>query len=67
VITFAIRGGLLHLPISTKDPTTHEMLGLLVVAFVAGFSERWAQDTITATVPKSPTETTTAPTTTEGP
>jgi hypothetical protein len=68
VITFAIRGGLLHLPISTKDPTTHEMLGLLVVAFVAGFSERWAQDTITATVPKSPTETTTASTTTtEGP
>jgi hypothetical protein len=54
VITFAISAGLLHLPLSGNDPTTNQKLGLVVVAFVAGFSERWAQDTITSAVPKPP-------------
>jgi hypothetical protein len=57
VITFAISAGLLHLPLSGNDPTTNQKLGLVVVAFVAGFSERWAQDTITSAVPKPPGDT----------
>jgi hypothetical protein len=56
VITYAISAGLLHLPIGSDAATPHERLGLLVVAFVAGFSERWAQDTITTAVPTKPPE-----------
>jgi hypothetical protein len=55
VITFAISAGLLHLPLSGADPSSNQKLGLVVVAFIAGFSERWAQDTITSVVPKPPT------------
>lgn len=54
VITYAITAGLLHLPIGAENATPDQRLGLLVVAFVAGFSERWAQDTITTAVPTKP-------------
>ena len=49
VLTFAFTGGLLSLPSSVDD--AHRRLALMVVAFVAGFSERWAQDTLAAAMP----------------
>ncbi|MFL5940431.1 MAG: hypothetical protein ACJ75Q_09010 [Gaiellaceae bacterium] len=50
-ITFAFDGGLLHLPVAQGESTDHRHLALLVLAFLAGFSERWAQDTLTSIVP----------------
>jgi hypothetical protein len=50
-ISFAFTGGFLHLPVSSSDADTDKRLALLVVGFVAGFSERWAQDTLVAAVP----------------
>ena len=49
VLTFAFTGRLLSLPPSVDDE--HRRLALIVVAFVAGFSERWAQDTLAAVTP----------------
>jgi len=51
VISFAFNGGLLHLPIAAGESDAHRRLALLVVSFLAGFSERWAQDTLAAAVP----------------
>jgi hypothetical protein len=51
VISFAVDGGLLHLPIAADSPSAHKKLALLAVGFVAGFSERWAQDTLAAALP----------------
>ena len=50
-ITFAFTGGLLHLPVSQGDKTIDQHLAYVVLAFLAGFSERWAQDTLTSIVP----------------
>jgi hypothetical protein len=50
-ISFAFNGGLLHLPVAAGEPTHDRRLALLVVSFVAGFSERWAQDTLVSAVP----------------
>jgi hypothetical protein len=52
-ISFAFNGGLLHLPIAAAESTTHRRLALLVVSFLAGFSERWAQDTLSAAWPEA--------------
>jgi hypothetical protein len=52
-ISFAFSGGLLHLPVAAGETTDDRRLALLVLAFVAGFSERWAQDTLTALVPSA--------------
>lgn len=52
-ITFAFSGGLLHLPVSQGDKTVDQHLAYLVLAFLAGFSERWAQDTLTSVLPGS--------------
>jgi hypothetical protein len=52
-ITFAFTGGLLHLPIAQSASTSDRRLALLVLAFLAGFSERWAQDTLTSVLPGS--------------
>jgi hypothetical protein len=52
VISFAVNGGLLHLPVSS-DPTASRRLALLAVSFLAGFSERWAQDTLAAALPSA--------------
>jgi len=52
-ITFAFDGGLLHLPVAQGESTDHRRLALLVLAFLAGFSERWAQDTLTSIVPSA--------------
>ena len=51
VISFAFNGGLLHLPIASDEAPPSRRLALLVVSFVAGFSERWAQDTLAAALP----------------
>jgi hypothetical protein len=50
-ITFAFSGHLLHLPIAQGATTDEERLALVVLAFLAGFSERWAQDTLTSVLP----------------
>jgi hypothetical protein len=50
-IAFAFSGGLLHLPVAANEPTNDRRLALLVFSFFAGFSERWAQDTLTAVLP----------------
>ena len=50
-ITFAFSGGLLHLPVAASASTHDRRLALLVLAFLAGFSERWAQDTLTSVLP----------------
>jgi hypothetical protein len=55
-ITFAFSGGLLQLPVASQESTDHRHLALLVLAFLAGFSERWAQDTLTAIVPLAQTD-----------
>jgi hypothetical protein len=52
-ITFAFDGGLLHIPVAPGEGTHDRRLALLVLAFVAGFSERWAQDTLTSIVPSA--------------
>ena len=52
-IAFAFDGGLLHLPVAAREPSHDRRLALLVVSFVAGFSERWAQDTLTSIVPSA--------------
>jgi hypothetical protein len=50
-ISFAFTGGLLHLPVAASETTDNRRLALLVLGFLAGFSERWAQDTLTAVLP----------------
>ena len=50
-ITFAFTSGMLHLPVGSQDKEANHKLAVLVVGFLAGFSERWAQDTLTAAVP----------------
>ena len=52
-ITFTFDGGLLHLPVAAGETTHDRRLALLVLAFLAGFSERWAQDTLTSIVPSA--------------
>ena len=51
VITFAFTGGLLHLPVAENETKPDRRLALLVLSFLAGFSERWAQDTLVGAVP----------------
>jgi hypothetical protein len=55
VLSFAFTGGLLSLPSSVSDEE-HRRLALIVVAFLAGFSERWAQDTLAAAMPSGGTK-----------
>ena len=52
-ISFAFLGGLLHLPVAANETTDHRRLALLVLSFMAGFSERWAQDTLTSMLPQA--------------
>jgi hypothetical protein len=52
-IAFTFAGGLLHAPIAANESTDSKRLAFLVLAFVAGFSERWAQDTLTSVLPTS--------------
>jgi hypothetical protein len=52
-ISFAFDGGLLHAPVAATENADHRRLALLVISFLAGFSERFAQDTLTAAVPEA--------------
>ena len=52
-ISFAFTGGLLHLPVAANETTDHRRLALLVLSFMAGFSERWAQDALTSVLPEA--------------
>ncbi len=58
-IAFAFDSGMLHLPISSTTKTD-EHLALVVVSFLAGFSERWAQDTLASVVPQAQAQSTPA-------
>jgi hypothetical protein len=51
VIAFAFTSGVLHLPLSSDHSDTDQRLALVVLSFLAGFSERWAQDTLAAVAP----------------
>ncbi len=51
-VAFAFDSGILHLPIAQPD-TEQKHLALIVVSFLAGFSERWAQDTLTTALPQA--------------
>jgi hypothetical protein len=50
-IYFAINGQILKLFELPPQGTTSRLFALLVIAFLSGFSERWAQDTLTSLVP----------------
>ena len=52
-ISFAFDGGLLHAPVAAGESSDHRRLALLVISFLAGFSERFAQDTLTAALPEA--------------
>jgi len=52
-ISFAFDGGLLHLRVAASETTREGRLALLVISFLAGFSERFAQDTLTSVIPKA--------------
>jgi hypothetical protein len=51
-ISFAFTSGMTHLPVSDSDPAANKRMAILVVAFLAGFSERFAQDTLATAAPK---------------
>ena len=49
IFYFAAYSGVLnYLQLSRRTPGRSELSALLVLAFLAGFSERWAQDTLTS-------------------
>ena len=52
-VSFAFDGGLLHAPVAAGESTDHRHLAVLVISFLAGFSERFAQDTLTAALPEA--------------
>jgi hypothetical protein len=52
-VSFAFDGGLLHAPVAATESADHRRLALLVISFLAGFSERFAQDTLTAALPET--------------
>jgi hypothetical protein len=52
-VSFAVTSGMLTLPV-VGDTADARFAALLVITFFAGFSERWAQDTLASTVPTTP-------------
>jgi hypothetical protein len=56
-IAFAFDSTMLHLPIASTQ-AKDEHLALVVLSFLAGFSERFAQDTLAAVLPQTESETT---------
>ncbi len=52
-VALAVRSGILRIPFTSAGQvsrTTAEFYALVVIAFVAGFSERWAQDALASSV-----------------
>ena len=66
-ISFAFDGGLLHAPVAATETTDHRRLALLVISFLAGFSERFAQDTLTSVLPEGRSVPAPAPTASPSP
>jgi hypothetical protein len=54
-LAFAFDSGMLHLPIASSD-SKDKHLALVVISFLAGFSERFAQDTLASVVPQAAPE-----------
>jgi hypothetical protein len=54
-VAFAFDSGMLHLPIANNNKE-HEHLALVVLSFLAGFSERFAQDTLSSVLPQAQPE-----------
>lgn len=54
-LAFAFDSKMLHLPVPTND-TKSQHLALVVISFLAGFSERFAQDTLASVLPQARTE-----------
>ncbi|HEY6961590.1 MAG TPA: hypothetical protein VI408_06860 [Gaiellaceae bacterium] len=52
-ISFAFLSGIMHLPLAKSESNAHHHLALVVISFVAGFSERWAQDTLATAIPQA--------------
>ena len=50
-ITFVFDSGILHLPTKSAN-LRDEHMALIVIGFLAGFSERWAQDTLATALPE---------------
>lgn len=50
-VAFTFDSGMLALPIHAET-ARNQHLALVVVSFLAGFSERWAQDTLTTALPQ---------------
>ena len=57
---FAVTSDILNV-FDLPEEGSARFYALLVIAFLAGFSERWAKDTLTATLPSSPRRDDTAP------
>jgi len=54
-VFFAIESGLLTIPkLSGDDSSNKVFAGIIVLAFVSGFSERWAKDTLAAAAGDAP-------------
>jgi hypothetical protein len=47
-IAFAFQSGVLHLPLNENRTAQEEQFALVVLGFISGFSERFAQDTLAA-------------------
>lgn len=64
-IAFAFKSGVLNLPLSKGRSEAQERFALVVLGFIAGFSERFAQDTLAAAaqtaVPAMPKQSKTEP------
>jgi hypothetical protein len=50
-VSFLFTSGMLHLPLPDNATDVQRRLALMVIAFLAGFSERWAQDTLATALP----------------
>ena len=54
ILYFAVESGLLTIFAIPEQGELERFFAFLVIAFLAGFSERWAQDTITSLAPSAP-------------
>lgn len=50
-VSFLFTSGMLQLPVAGDASDYQRLLALMVIAFFAGFSERWAQDTLATALP----------------
>jgi len=60
-IAFAFKSGVLHLPLDKNPSASEEHFALVVLGFISGFSERFAQDTLAAAAQSALPSTKTTP------